>query len=196
MTEIITNVTVVNRAPGRLPVFQGPLSHCVLNVEQVVNAGTLVGRGAPRTKLGTAMAASRLITLTTIMISMRVKPSLRDVLIFPVRCLNQFLPAVSRQSLNGAIRGSAGKSTVVPQVHRLRRIDGVSLFPEALELVDQGAAADAEGFGGLGAVEVVLAQRLEDGLAFDLPQTLGILARPPGPTRSRRGPGRAGVRAG
>ena len=57
----------------------------------------------------------------------------------------------------------------------LVRIDGVSLCPEALEFVDQGAAADAKGFGRLRPVEVMLAQCLDDGLAFDLPQTLGIL---------------------
>ena len=68
----------------------------------------------------------------------------------------------------------------------------VAQFPEALELVDQGAAADAEGLGGFGAVEVVFAQGLEDGLALDLLQALGIRrARPAGPTRPRRGP-RAG----
>ena len=57
----------------------------------------------------------------------------------------------------------------------LSRIHWVSLSPEALELVDQGAAADAEGFGRLGAVEVVLAQCLEDGLTLDFRQALGIL---------------------
>ena len=72
----------------------------------------------------------------------------------------------------------------------------VSLCPEALELVDEGAAADAEGLGGLGAVEVVLAQRLEDGLALDFGQALGIWGRPWGLTRPRRGPWRADARAG
>ena len=42
----------------------------------------------------------------------------------------------------------------------LSRVHWVSLFPEALEFVDKGAAADAEGFGRLGAVEVMFAQGL------------------------------------
>jgi hypothetical protein len=42
------------------------------------------------------------------------------------------------------------------------------------ELVEEGAAADAEGFGGFGAVEVVVPQRLEDGFAFDCFELPGI----------------------
>src|SRR4051812_3114551 len=47
------------------------------------------------------------------------------------------------------------------------RIDLEAEFAEALEFVEQGAAGDAEGFGGFGAVEVVLAERLNNGLPLD-----------------------------
>ena len=57
---------------------------------------------------------------------------------------------------------------------RLRRIDLVAKFLEVLEFVEEGAPADAEGFGGFGAVEVVVPQRLEDGLALDAFEVLGV----------------------
>jgi len=43
-----------------------------------------------------------------------------------------------------------------------------------LEFVEEGAAAYVEGFGGFGAVEVVVPQRLEDGFAFDCFEVLGV----------------------
>src|ERR1051325_10294203 len=54
------------------------------------------------------------------------------------------------------------------------RIHFVAEFAQALQLVDEGAAADAEGLGGFGAVEVVFAQGLDDGLSFDFLQALGV----------------------
>ena len=54
------------------------------------------------------------------------------------------------------------------------RIDFVTLFPELLQLVDQGAAADPEGFGSFGPVEIVFTQGLEDRLPFDFTQSLRI----------------------
>ena len=41
-------------------------------------------------------------------------------------------------------------------------------FPETLEFVDEGAAADAEGFGGFRPVEIMFAQGLDDGVSFDV----------------------------
>src|SRR5664280_1759019 len=42
------------------------------------------------------------------------------------------------------------------------RFDGEALLAKALDLVEEGAAADAQGTGRLGAVVVVLAQTLEN----------------------------------
>ena len=44
---------------------------------------------------------------------------------------------------------------------------GEAQFAEALELVEQGAPADAEGLCGFRAVGFVLAQGLQDGLPFN-----------------------------
>ena len=43
-----------------------------------------------------------------------------------------------------------------------------------MQFVKQRAAADAEGFGGFGAVEIVVAQRLENGLPFDFTEPLSV----------------------
>src|ERR1017187_10094350 len=82
--------------------------------------------------------------------------------------------------MSGVLSGHSGRDTgrISKKEGRapyLSRIYWVSLFAEALELVNQGTAADAEGLGRLRPVEVVLAQRLEDGLTFDFRQALGIL---------------------
>ena len=45
---------------------------------------------------------------------------------------------------------------------------------EALEFVEKGAAGDAEGLGGFGAVEVVFAEGLEDGVAFHFVEVAGV----------------------
>src|SRR5215831_6625202 len=48
-----------------------------------------------------------------------------------------------------------------------RPIYFVAEFPEALQFVDQGAAADAQGLRGLGAVKIMFTQCLKDGLPLD-----------------------------
>src|SRR5438105_6929632 len=47
-------------------------------------------------------------------------------------------------------------------------------LPNPLQLVKQSAPADTKRFGSLRAVELMLAQSLEDRLPFDFPQALGI----------------------
>ena len=61
-----------------------------------------------------------------------------------------------------------GEPGISPRRSPSGRIDGVAFGPEALEFVDQGTSADAEGLGGLRAVEVVFLEGLDDGLPFDL----------------------------
>src|SRR5882724_10550871 len=53
-------------------------------------------------------------------------------------------------------------------------IDLKSLFAEALQFVKQRAAADAQRLGGLRAVEIMLAQFLQHGGAFDFLQAPGV----------------------
>ena len=63
---------------------------------------------------------------------------------------------------------------------------------EALEFVEEGAAGDAEGLGGFGAVEAVFAEGQEDGVAFHFVEVAGV-----GGGRGRgRGRGGTGADAG
>ncbi len=57
---------------------------------------------------------------------------------------------------------------LLPSIHLIAQ------FAETLKLVEEGAAADAEGFSRFGAIEVVLAQGLEDSLPLDFAEPLGI----------------------
>jgi len=57
-----------------------------------------------------------------------------------------------------------------PQTPNLPRLDLKSLATPALQLIEQGAAADSERPGGFGSIGTVLAKRLEDGFAFDFLQ--------------------------
>src|SRR5437867_3933174 len=80
-----------------------------------------------------------------------------------------------------AVRLGRPRPSATPPTPRLvesiRGSDGIHLvaeFAEAAKLVDQGAAANAEGLGGFSAVEFMFAKGLENGLSFDLSQLLGI----------------------
>ena len=67
-----------------------------------------------------------------------------------------------------------------------------SLLAEPLQFVNQGAAADAQGLGGFGAVEIIFLQGVDAPPAFDLIQTLR-LTRIHDPSA---GPGTGRTRAG
>src|ERR1051325_6701328 len=67
-----------------------------------------------------------------------------------------------------------GRALVWLAGYRSIPIHIITQLAKALEFVEQGAAADAEGFGRFGAVEIVLAQSVDDGLSFDLPELPGI----------------------
>src|SRR5262245_14124936 len=53
-------------------------------------------------------------------------------------------------------------------------VDIQAEFAEALEFVEEGAAADAKGFGGFGAVKIVLFESGQNGLPFDFAETLRV----------------------
>ncbi len=54
------------------------------------------------------------------------------------------------------------------------RIDLVAEFPQPLQFVDHRPAAYPQRLGGFGAIEIMFAQHLNDGLAFNHLQALGF----------------------
>lgn len=60
-----------------------------------------------------------------------------------------------------------------------------SRFLESLQFIQQRAAADAEGFRGLGTIEFVFAKRQQDRLAFDVLELAADGGRRGSPLRGR-----------